>query len=235
MFNYRHIRFRQMPPLEVFLAHAEEFSKGRFSKGPYPGDFTACVAYEHLNVLFSSSSVSDEAINEDLEQYGWVFNPQDWQLIYCDEMFYWTLDRLGEHRKWLASVGAIYLFDRNVKVHVCSPTPCYELYFVKNSFRFVDGEIPEESIEAIHQFFDDAVTDDEPVCYVNCYDIDKHFAALYTAPLGEPNDNFTHMHLGDPEFDADDINDYLDSHGELNTRKVVDYWFEWLSGNNPLD
>lgn len=74
----------------------------------------------------------------------------------------------------IARAWSVYIFNKRKRVHLCSVTPCYELFLVDTEFEYIEGFEPDDSTRDANDYeFREACAHDERVVYFNKLDIDR--------------------------------------------------------------
>ena len=118
--------------------------------------------------------------------------PIDGYVIAIDETDHYTIDE-GD-APYIASIRAVYLFNRNERTNVCELTPSYWLIHLYDEVLLSDdgNSLSDAEIEAIREKYENYCGD---CIYVHCRTIDK---------IIEQNDQNRIYHYGDTELSYDE-------------------------------
>lgn len=123
--------------------------------------------------------------------------PLDVRAVVLDETEYWNMP--PEVARHVASVGTIYIYDKNTHVHIASFQASYELYPVDR--QVVLNGVDEDLREKILDWFEETPIDWQ-VEYMNTWDIDA-IEANPTAYQYEKVDTYYRE-------DIDDIDEFME-------------------------
>jgi len=102
----------------------------------------------------------------------WAKKTKDWVpdlwLYVRDDTEYWRDDIKNDPN--IIKILSIYIFDRRFKIHLCSLTPSYDMWFVEHK-PILRDDTPDAEIDRIDMLLMEA--DGESGTYYDCYGIDR--------------------------------------------------------------